>query len=150
MLIRRNDRSMLPTPYGKGTLWPTDFINEFLNDNWFIDNVGMGGIKVDVREKDNAYIIDAEMPGMGKEDIEINLDDERLTIKAHKEQHSEETDAEGRFIRRERRSGSFQRSFALDNVKVEDIRADMKDGILTIVCPKKEKTVPASRRIEIE
>lgn len=112
--------------------------------------LGFGGMKADVREKEDAYIIDAEMPGMDKDDVVIDITDRTLTISVKMDEQSEQKDEEGRYLRRERRQGAFRRSFSLENVKADEIKAEMKNGVLSIYCPKKAKTMPNSRRIDID
>lgn len=130
-------------------LFPQGFFSDYFDDT-FLDAFGFGGFKVDVREKDDAYIIDAEMPGMNKDDIVIDITDRMLTISVNMNEQNEQKDEDGRYIRRERRQGSFRRGFSLDNIKADEIKAEMKNGILTIYCPKKSKTAPDSRRIDIQ
>lgn len=130
-------------------LFPQGLFSNYFDDT-FWDAFGLIGFKVDVREKDDAYIIEAEMPGMNKDNIVIDITDRMLTISAQMDEQNEQKDEDGRYIRRERRQGSFRRSFSLDNIKADEIKADMKNGILTIYCPKASKTIPSSRRIGIE
>ena len=78
-----------------------------------------------------------ELPGFSKEDIGIEMKEGYLTVKATRDTNSEEKDEQGRFIRRERFSGSCQRSFYVgDKMSEEDIKAKFKDGVLTIEIPK--------------
>ena len=137
------------SPYNHGGFWPQGLLSNFFNDGWF-EGFGMNGFKVDVRETDDAYVIDAEMPGVEKEDIDIGVHDRQLTITASVDETNEQKDDDGRYLRRERRSGSFRRSFSLDDIKAEDIRAEMKNGVLTIRCPKKSPGPTRSRRIDIQ
>lgn len=125
------------------------FPQGFFSDDNLWDAFGFGGFKVDVREKDDVYIIDAEMPGINKDNIKIDIDDRTLTISVQTDEQSEQKDEEGRYLRRERHSGSFHRSFSLDNIKSDEIKAEMKNGVLTIYCPKKEQTISKARRINI-
>lgn len=132
--------------------FPSNFFSNFMSDR-FWDNFGFGnfgGFKVDVREKKDSYIIEAEMPGIDKRNIDIDIDDRMLTISVNINEDKEAKDDEGRYIRRERHVGSFRRSFSLDNVRTEGIRAEMKNGILTIICPKKNEYLPKSRKIDIQ
>ncbi len=104
--------------------------------------------RADIKEKDDEYLIEAEMPGMNKEDIELEIDDNYLTITAD---HTEETEEKGEnYIRRERRQGRYARSFYLDNVKEDEIKAEYNDGILTVHLPKLEKSEVKRRTIDIE
>jgi len=106
------------------------------------------GFRTDVKEKEDKYIIDAELPGMKKEDISVEMDDNYLIISADNDYYEEEEE-EG-YIRKERRSGSYCRSFYVEDVKDEEIEAEYNDGILEITLPKKEESVKKKRSINIK
>jgi len=104
--------------------------------------------RADIKEKEDEYLIEAEMPGMKKDDIQLEIDENYLTITAD---HKEETEEKGEnYIRRERRQGRYARSFYIENVKEDDIKAEYNDGILTVHLPKLEKSEPKKRTIDIE
>ncbi|WAM32625.1 Hsp20/alpha crystallin family protein [Caldicellulosiruptor naganoensis] len=122
-------------------------------DEWFEDffvpfEKGARFMRTDIKETENEYIIEAELPGVKKEDIKIELYDNRLTIKA--ETKREEKEERENFIRRERRYGAFSRTFYLDNVKEDGIKAKYEDGILKIILPKEKPSKPNVRTIDIE
>ena len=104
---------------------------------------------VDIVDKNDHYEIKADLPGVKKEDLKVNLENGILSIEArHKEEKTEEK--EGRVIRKERRTGHFMRSFSLgENVQDKDIKADFKDGVLTITAPKVKPEAPKSRQISV-
>jgi HSP20 family protein len=105
--------------------------------------------QVDIVEKTDHYEIKADLPGVKKEDLKVNLENGVLSIEAsHKEEKSEEKD--GKVIRKERRTGCFMRSFSLgENVQDKDIKANFKDGVLTIEAPKFKPEAPKSRQISV-
>ncbi|GLB30874.1 molecular chaperone Hsp20 [Lacrimispora amygdalina] len=109
-------------------------------------------MKTDVKEVDNGYELDIDLPGFQKDDIKARLTDGYLTITASKGENKEEKDKEGRYIRRERYSGSMSRSFYVGNaVKEEDIRARFENGILKLSVPKNKKTeIEQNNYISIE
>ena len=109
------------------------------------------GFKTDVMEKDGNYVLQAELPGFDKEDIHIDLKDDILTISAaHKEEKNEE-DKNTRYIRKERNSASYSRSFRVANVTHEDIRAAYNNGVLTVTFPKRDALPEKeARKIEIQ
>ncbi len=120
--------------------------NDFLNDTT-LGFTDFQSIKADVKENEREYIIEAEIPGAKKEDIKLDLRDDRLTILVER---SEETKEEkNNYIRRERRYGSTSRCFLVENVKNEDVSAKYENGILSIVLPKSEEKKPNSS-IEIQ
>jgi len=93
---------------------------------------------VDVSETDGALVVRAELPGMSHEDIELNVQDNVLTLKGEKKQETQEE--KENFHRLERSYGSFTRSFTLPaGVKQEDIKASFKDGVLEVTMPKVEE-----------
>lgn len=94
-------------------------------------------MKTDVQEKEGNYLIDVELPGYEKEEVEAELKDGYLTISAKRNENKEEKDEALNYIRRERYTGSCKRSFYIGNgVKQEDIKAAFKDGVLSLSIPK--------------
>lgn len=103
---------------------------------------------VDIRETDNSYEIKADLPGVKKEDISIDIGDNTLTISG--ERKFEEQEKKKDYIRIERSYGSFSRSFALpQNVDSAKIKAKYKEGILDLTLPKKEEAKPKKINIDV-
>ncbi len=114
---------------------------EFFNDPFFNTDCAQRNnstlMKTDIREKDDQYVLDLELPGFNKEDINAELKNGYLTISAKREDNKDEKDENGNYIRRERFSGSCKRSFYVgDQMQQDDIQAEFKDGILTLEMPK--------------
>lgn len=107
-------------------------------------------MKTDVIEKENGYELQAELPGFNKEDIKIDLKDDVLTISAAHTDNKDEKDENGKYIRRERRSSSYQRSFRVEGLKPEDIIAQYRNGVLTVDLPKKQLEQKKDEPIRIE
>ena len=109
-------------------------------------------MKTDVREKDNAYELDVDLPGFKKDEITVDLKDGYLTIGASKGLDKDQSDGNGKYIRRERYAGVCSRSFYVgENVRPEEIGAKYEDGILRLSVPKADrKDLPASTSIFIE
>jgi HSP20 family protein len=102
---------------------------------------------VDVYDTKDSVVLKAELAGMDIDDIDIEVDDNVLTIKG--ERRFEEKVDEERYYRVERRFGSFQRSLALpQGVRLDDIAADYEDGVLTVTVPKAEEEKP--KKIEVK
>ncbi len=101
---------------------------------------------VNIKESESAFLLEVVAPGLKKENFNVEIDSELLTISSEiKEEKKEEP--ESKFRRREFRTASFKRSFKLpENVNTEDINAIYQDGILTITLPKKEETLPQAKR----
>ena len=106
--------------------------------------------KTDIRETENAYILDAELPGFSKEDIHAEVRNGYLTIHAEHKSENEEKDEKNNYIRRERSYGSFSRSFDLQGIKSDEITASYKDGVLSLILPKAETRPEEGRRLEIQ
>lgn len=97
-------------------------------------------MKTDIREKDGIYMLDVDLPGYKKEDIQISLYNGTLTIHAEHHETEEEKDEKGNLIRQERYRGSCSRSFYVgDAIKESDVQASFHDGILTLSIPTAEK-----------
>ena len=103
--------------------------------------------RTDVSDIGDAYKLEAELPGFKKEDISIDIKDERLTISAQRKFENE--DEKPNFVKRERFYGSYSRSFGLEGINSDGIEASYVDGVLSLRLPKQTPVVPESRRIEI-
>ena len=106
-------------------------------------------MRTDLKEKDGKYFLEIDIPGFDKDDIKIELQEGYLTITAEKDDEKE--DKHAKYLKRERFSGMCSRSYYVgDNVKEEDIKANFKNGILTIEFPKEpEKKVEEKKYIPI-
>jgi HSP20 family molecular chaperone IbpA len=110
-------------------------------------------LKTDVVEKDGKYIMKTDLPGFAKNDVKVTLENGTLSIHAARHENKDEKDRKGKVLRRERRYGSYSRSFYVGNqVKDSDVNASYKDGVLTIELPAKEdkKEIPEKKYIAIE
>ncbi|MCC8151440.1 MAG: Hsp20/alpha crystallin family protein [Lachnospiraceae bacterium] len=110
-------------------------------------------MSTDIQDCGDSYQIEMDLPGFAKEDVRAELKNGYLTIRASRTNSNEEKDEKQRYIRKERYSGHYQRSFYVgDAVKQEDIQAKFTDGVLTLQVPKKEKQpeVEESKYIQIQ
>ena len=121
--------------------------NYFLDDVFEDFNSNNNSMKCDVYEKDGAYNIEVDVPGFKKEDINIDVDNGYLTVKASK--HFDETEKTKNYICRERRYGKFERSFYLGDLKTDDVEASFENGTLKIRVPKIDESKD-KKRIEIK
>lgn len=97
-------------------------------------------MKTDVKETEDGFILDIDLPGYTKDDVKGEIKDGYLTISAFKSSEKEEKDEEGKYIRRERFAGNCSRSFYVgENITEEDIKAKFENGILKVSIPKKAK-----------
>ena len=109
-------------------------------------------MKTDVRETDNTYEVDIDLPGFKKDEVNVQLEDGYLTVSAAKGLDKDEKDKKGRYIRQERYAGQCSRSFYVgESVKPKDVHAKFEDGILKLSLPKAEQPKqPDHRTITIE
>ena len=109
-------------------------------------------MKTDVREHDEGYEVDIDLPGFKKDEIELSLEKGYLTVSAAKGLDEDDKDKKGKLIRQERYMGTMQRSFYVGkNLTDEDIKAKFEDGVLKLTVPKKEeKKLPERKTIMIE
>ncbi len=111
--------------------------------------------KVDVKEDGEAYTMEMDLPGRSEKDVDIELDNNTLTISSKQEEKNEmeETEKEenGRWLIRERRVSSFKRSFTLpEDVNLEALNASFKNGILTVKLPRRALSQPKKIAIKSE
>ena len=120
-------------------------------DNFFrslFGNTQNESFRVDVQDKEDAYVIEADLPGVARENIHVDLNEDVLTISAEKAENAEEK--ENGYIMRERRTGKASRSFNVEGIRKEDISAAYENGVLTLTLPKQvEAPKETHRRIEI-
>lgn len=125
--------------------------NDLIPFSWRLDESEMGlrswSPRTDMMETDDEYMIEADLPGMAKQDITINVQDRVLTIEGERKHETEEE--HNGYLRRERSFGSFERKFSLPaSVKEDKIKASFKDGVLTVHIPKAEKSKRKSVKID--
>ncbi len=142
------------------SLVPSIFKEMYQMDRIFDDVFNFNGfgfsnrlMNTDVKEEEDHYRIEVELPGFNKEDIHADLKDGYLTIFGEHKEENEKKDDKGNYIRRERRYGNCSRSFFVGKeINEEDIKANFKNGILTLMVAKKEPTkeVEQKKYIAIE
>lgn len=113
-------------------------------DRFFDDFSAPSGVqvpKVDIEEMKDHYEIRADLPGFAKDEVNVTYNNDVLTISAKKQAESQKKDEARHFLRKERSEASFCRQFAVKGIKKESIKADLKDGILTISLPKEAPEV---------
>ena len=105
-------------------------------------------MKTDIKELENGYTMDVDLPGFAKENIQAELKDGYLTITASKSSEAEDKGEEGKFLRRERFQGTCKRSFYVgEYLHEEDIKAEFKDGVLKLSFPKEKEPEPAQPKM---
>ena len=109
-------------------------------------------MKTDVRETDNTYELDVDLPGFKKDEVQLDLKDGYLTISAAKGLDKDQEDKKGKYIRQERYAGACSRSFFVgEGIEPRDVSAKFEDGILRVSLPKRvKKELPRNSTIAIE
>ncbi len=151
----------MPSVFSDGDDVMNEMMNEWGNDwnkSFFGKHNPLFGkrarnlMKTDVKETDNSYELEVDLPGFKKDEIKLQLSDGYLTISAEKGLDKDE-EKHGRLIRQERYEGAMQRSFYVgDGLTEDDVKASFANGVLKISLPKAEakKTLPEESYIEIE
>ena len=131
-------------------MWRRPFPSLLGRDRWLpVRPMSIRMPSLDVYEEEDSVVVKAELPGMKKEDVEVNLAGETLTIKGEKKDEKEVK--EDNYYRRERSYGSFLRSVGLPcEVKSDEIKASFKDGVLEIRMPKTEEAKKKSVSVKID
>ena len=134
---------LMPSIFGENLF--DDFMNDFAFpafedvDKELYGKHAKNLMKTDVKDTENGYEVDIDLPGFKKDEIKVKLEDGVLTISAAKGLDKDEKDKKGSYLRRERYAGSMSRSFYVgDHVTVEDIHPKYENGILSFSVPKAE------------
>ena len=137
------------TPFGRNNYDLFNIFNDFDKD-FFSDNMPMNTCRTDIKDEGDKYVMEAELPGFDKDDITLDINGSYLVISAEHKSENEKKEEDGKYIRRERRFGSYKRSFDISDVSAESISAKYKNGILMIDLPKKKAEEPVTKRLEIK
>ena len=140
---------LMPSIFGENLL--DDFFGFPFDGDYNYNAAGL--MTTDVKDTDHGYEVTMNMPGVKKEDVKAELKDGYLTVSAETNTKKDEKAEDGKYIRRERYSGSCSRSFYVgEDVQQEDIKAEFKHGILKLFVPKKEAkpAVEQKKYISIE
>lgn len=140
---------LMPSIFRKG------FIDDVFEDDFFGDNLKKQSSfeKTDIKELKDNYLLEIELPGFNKEDIKAEINNGYLIVTAAHNENKDEKDKEGKYIRKERYTGQFTRSFYIgDNITQEDIKGKFENGLLKLEVLKKEAKELAEEKkyIQIE
>ncbi|MDP4091313.1 MAG: Hsp20/alpha crystallin family protein [Bacillota bacterium] len=126
-----------------------NFFGSFFDDDFLMPSTFMGkSFRVDLKENENSYVIDADLPGVPKEAVNIEYENNYLIISAKREDNIE--DKKDNYVRRERHYGEFRRAFYVDNIDENNIKASFKDGVLKVELPKSAKEVQRKKKVDIQ
>ena len=132
-----------------------DFSNDFFRP-FFEGGFGemmraQSPMKVDVRDEGDHFLLEADMPGVSKDNVKVEVENGVLSLCAEYNQETGEKDENDRYVYRERRCGSMRRAFNVEGIREDGITAEFKDGVLRLTLPKEEEeAAPAARSIQIQ
>lgn len=125
-----------------------NMVDDFFNDSWpSRRSIARDSFKIDVQENKNEYLIEAELPGVDREEVNIDMNEGRMTISVQREENINEQNKN--YVHKERRFSSMSRSLYLDDAKSDGIKAKLENGVLNINVPKENKP-DSSVKIDIE
>ena len=146
--FNRRNGNLTRTGTGVGFENFYNMLDDFFGDSAMPNrNLLRDTFKIDIEETEKEYLVEAELPGIKKEEIDLNIEEDTLSITVNR---SEEANKEGKnYIHRERRISSMSRRIRLAEANLSEINAKLNDGVLTVTIPKAEK-ISTLRKIEIE
>ena len=121
-----------------------------LFNNDFFSGRGLAEFKTDITDEGDYYELKADRPGFKKEDIQLQLDGDTLTIQAQRHSEHEDQDKKSKYVCCERSYGAYSRSFDVSGIRTEGITASYEGGVLDLKLPKKTAEVSSSRQISID
>lgn len=139
----RTLRTRNNTPVRYASPFSEDFIRSFFGENT------IPAMKVDVEDKGDSYLLQTDLPGVKKEDVQISVENGVLTIAVEHKEEKNEDDKDRNYVYRERHSASMSRSFSLEGVDENGISAEYVDGVLHLTLPKETQPEQKTRQIEI-
>ena len=149
-LTRRNNNHHASTYNPFRELY--EFDRSFFNTPFssFFGMQDLAEFKTDVTDEGDHYLLEADLPGFDKKDIQLDINGDTLTICAERHSKIEEKDKKDKAVRIERSYGSYSRQFHISGVETDQIKAKYDNGVLMLTLPKKETALPEGRRLEIE
>jgi HSP20 family protein len=125
-----------------------NMLDDFFSDNWWPwRSLERDTFKINVQQNEKDYLVEAELPGVNKDEIDLSLDEGRLTISVKREEQINEE--KKNYIHRESRFSSMSRSIYLADADSQDIKAKLENGVLSILVPRQDRSNKA-QRIEIQ
>lgn len=125
---------------------------QFWNDPFghFFASSDLAEFKTDISDQGDSYLLEADLPGFDKKDIQLELSGDTLTVHAERHFEHEDKDKKGNYLRVERSSGKYSRQFDVSAVDTDNIKAKYENGVLKLTLPKKQQALPEAKHLEIE
>lgn len=141
--VGRTSRKTAPVRYTN----VSNIFDDFFSDMWSPSvSHSSETFKMDIQDNDSSYLVEADLPGVNKDEINLQLEENVLTIQVSREESEEQE--QNNYVRRERKFSSMNRSIRLADVKSEEIDAKLENGVLIITVPKVSKSEKV-KQIEI-
>lgn len=118
--------------------------------NPFFGMQDLAEFKTDVVDEGDHFLLEADLPGFEKKDINLDIENDVLTVSAERHSEFEENDKKDRVVRMERSYGCYSRQFDVSMIDIDNIKAKYENGVLKLILPKKEEKVSTARKLEIE
>jgi|SRR5699024_7499707 len=136
-------------------LFPTrrdlmDLNKHFMGDSFDRFFANADNFNVDIKENEDGYTLEADLPGLSKENIDLDYSNNVLSIRAQQEMSTEEKDDESNYIRRERSTQAYNRQFLIKDVDEDNITAEFENGVLKVQLPKTETDDHQTKKIDIQ
>lgn len=116
----------------------------------FLSSSDLAEFKTDVTDEGDHYLLEADLPGFDKKDIQLDVSGDLLTVRAQRHSKLEEKDKRDKIVRVERSYGSYSRQFDVSGIKTDEISAKYENGVLQLKLPKREVPKLETKRLEIE
>ena len=142
----RNHQMSLYNPFREMENLERDFFGDPFGT--FFNAPGLAEFKTDITDEGDHYLLQSDLPGFDKKDINLQLNGDTLTIQAERQSSTEENDK--KVIRMERSYGTYTRQFNVSEIDTDNIKATYDNGVLSLTLPKKSKALPESKTLEIE
>ncbi len=136
-------------PFGR-TSGMNSFFDDFERSFFPTEHRQTPMFRTDIRDEGDHYLLEAELPGFQREDIDLDLKDGVLTISANHSETVDNNKEDGKYLCRERRFGSYSRAFDVSGIQEDAISAAYENGVLKLTLPKRGEPEPRSRKIAIQ
>ena len=138
---------MIPFDHRDNNLF--DMFDNF-ERSFFGSSAAGSSFRTDIRDEGDRFVLEAELPGFKKEDINVSVEEDVLTVTATRKEEKSDKDKKDGYLRRERSYGSITRSFDVSQVEADRITGSLEDGILTLQLPKRHKAERSVRKVELQ
>ena len=144
-LMKRNNNYMNSyNPFREMENFERNAFREFFSSN------DLAEFKTDVSDEGDHYLLEADLPGFDKKDINLDLSGDILTVSAERHSKFEDKDEKNKLVRMERSYGSYSRQYDMSGIDTDNITAEYDNGVLKLCLPKRQEEAKESRRLEIK